>query len=64
MSFSVDSNLLGIESGYTRAPYLSPGFGVLLDVGILLGAEARYNIVFNEDVPDAVSLLASVGFAL
>lgn len=63
-SIAADANLLGLESQDSTDPYLSPGVGVFLDVGVLLGAEARYNIVFNERYVDSISLLASIGFVL
>lgn len=44
--------------------YLSPGVNAMITLGMLLGAEIRYNTVFNDDIQDSVSILGTVGLAL
>lgn len=44
--------------------YLSPGIGAMLSLGVLLGAEIRYNAIFEEDYPDGISILGMLGISI
>lgn len=58
------ADLDDIDEDSANAVYLSPGVNVMLSLGLLVGAEIRYNTVFHGDVEDSVSVLGSVGFSL
>lgn len=44
--------------------YLSPGLNFMVKLGLLLGAEVRYNAIFNDNISDSVSILGTVGVAI
>lgn len=62
-SDSVEGQVVGVNwqaSEDNEAFYLSPGVNAMIALGILLGAELRYNAVFD-DHPDSISMLATLG---
>jgi len=62
VSESVAGQVMGLsyEYGGGQAFYVSPGINALLKLGLLLGAELRYNAVAGEPA-DSVSALAMLG---
>jgi Outer membrane protein beta-barrel domain len=62
-SESVEGPIVGVNwegSDDNEAFYLSPGLNALITLGLLLGAEVRYNAVLG-DPRDSISLLATIG---
>lgn len=53
-----------VEAEGAEALYLSPGVNAMIALGILLGAEVRYNFVFTDRIPDGVSILGTLGFGI
>lgn len=63
-SVSVDGTDASIEVDGEGALYVSPGAALMLKLGLLVGAEVRYNLVANDNVPDSLSILGTVGFGI
>lgn len=63
-SVSVDSGVASLEADSEGALYVSPGAALMVKLGLLVGAEIRYNIIGNENVPNSVSILGTLGLAL
>ncbi|MGD8858875.1 MAG: outer membrane beta-barrel protein [Myxococcales bacterium] len=43
--------------------YLSPGVNAMISLGVLLGAELRYNAILADDHKDSISALATLGLS-
>ncbi|MDD9940472.1 MAG: outer membrane beta-barrel protein [Myxococcales bacterium] len=66
-SLSVSGGAAGFAvSGDTSESsfYLSPGLNAMLSLFVLVGAEVRYNALFNSNTANSVSVLGTLGFSI
>lgn len=44
--------------------YLSPGINAMIVLGLMVGAELRYNAIVNDNVKDSISILGTLGVGI
>lgn len=50
-----------VGNGSESSLYLSPGINLAVALGLMVGAELRYNAILNDAVANSVSLLGTLG---
>lgn len=53
-----------LEEGNHSSVYLSPGVNAMVVLGIMVGAEIRYNAIVNDRIKDSVSILGTIGVGI
>ena len=53
-----------LEDGDQNSVYLSPGINAMVVLGLMVGAELRYNAIINDNIKDSVSILGTIGVGI